>query len=100
MSVFGRAPDEEGGIHTFRAPSPPRGTPPTPQRAIKDRLLAAATQADVAQHELADARSRYQRAPSVENRRRLLEAAADALGKEITFDELWEKASQEWFGRV
>lgn len=87
MSVFARDPS-----------GTPVAPPPAQRHRGVDLLLVAATEADVAQHLLAEARSKYQRGPTPDNKKRLLEAAANALDKEVKFDELWEEVSKDWFG--
>lgn len=98
MSIFGPTPLLDANLRTFAPPAAPAAQPlaPPEPRAL-ERLLVAATQADVAQAALLGARERYRRAPSAARLGELMRAAADALDKEIAFDELWETLSKGWF---
>lgn len=95
MAVFASAPPEEGGILTFRAPDTP--ATPNPRHRALERLLVAATEADMAEHSLAKAKTSYQRTPTPASLQALLATAARTLEKELAFDELWEDVSREWF---
>ena len=96
MVVFARPEPEEPGLLTFRAPDKPADPSPERHRAL-ERLLLAAAQADVAEHELASAKARYAKTPTTENLTALLGIAARALEKEVEFDDVWENVSKEWF---
>lgn len=96
MSVFAPREYEGSGVQTFREPA---ALPPLASRhRALARLLVAATEADVAQHTLAAAKSVYLRGPTSPNRDALFLAAADALDKETEFDRIWQEVSHEWFG--
>lgn len=112
MSVFGPRVAAPLTIRTFRAPEGSAAPAPAPATAARpappgpamlvppptllDRLLAAAMDAELAQLALAGARDRCARGPTPENQRAVLLEAANALEKEIAFDELWETASSSW----
>lgn len=98
MGIFGARRPEAIGVRTF-GPPPSPATPPAPRQRAIEALLLAATDAEKAEHELAELKALYQRAPSSAILKRLLTAAANALEKEIAFDEIWEEMSQDWFGR-
>lgn len=101
MAVFGPLGPSDPALRIFRAgPEPPRAPKPEPPQQALGRLLAAATEAERAQHELASAKAVYQRAPSPERLQRLLTTAAAALEKECAFDTIWEEVSKDWFGHA
>ena len=96
MSLFGEPYRVEARLRTFQA-SPPPSPETEPEHGALERLLVAASEAEVAQHRLAEAKARHARDPSAAARRALLEAAADALAKEGAFDDQWERLSGRWF---
>lgn len=67
-----------------------------PPASLYDKLLRAAMDAELAQVALEGAKRRCEKGPTEENRRAVILEAANALDKEIAFDELWEQASNAW----
>lgn len=91
MSVFARGADSER-TRTFAAPAPEPMTP-----ALIARLTEAAARAEAEQRLLAEAKEAYEGAPTPANLRRVEDAAASALEREMAFDEVWMEASEAWF---